>query len=115
MCFVHILRRCNAHTKATHPRSWQQCYQQEFGFRIRSDSSYVLAAEKQHTAILIPWCFQEAKNSKMIKSRATKIRPAVTFVKTLFIFKSFQRITQETTDYLPYFLIFMTMTNQVLT
>lgn len=62
-CFVHTLGHCNAHTKATHHRSWQQCYQQEFGFRIRSDSSYILAAEKQHTAILIPWCYQESKNS----------------------------------------------------
>ena len=91
MCFVHILGRCNAHTKATHHRSWQQCYQQEFGFRIRSDSSYILAAEKQHTAILIPWCFQESKNSKIIKAKATKIISAVRFVKTLFTFKSFQR------------------------
>lgn len=62
-CFVHTLSGCNAHTKATHHRIWQQCYQQEFGFRIRSDSSYILAAEKQHTAILIPWCYRESKNS----------------------------------------------------
>lgn len=90
MCSVHILGHCNAHTKATHHRSWQQCYQQEFGFRIRSDSSYILAAEKQHTAILIPWCFQESKNSKIIKAKATKIISAVRFVKTLFTFESFQ-------------------------
>lgn len=65
MCFVHILGRGNAHTKATQHRNWQQCYQQEFGFRIKNDSSYILAAEKQHTAILIPWWYQESKNSDM--------------------------------------------------
>lgn len=85
-----ILGRCNAHTKATHHRSWQQCYQQEFGFRVRNDSSYILAAEKQHTAILIPWCFQESKNSKIIQAKATKILSAAMFVKT-FTFKSFQQ------------------------
>lgn len=60
-CFVHTLGGCNAHTKATHHRIWQQCYQQEFGFRIRSDSSYILAAEKQHTAILIPGAIKNQK------------------------------------------------------
>lgn len=50
----HLSCTCNAHTKATYPRSWQPCYQDEFGYRNSNDSSCILEAlSKQQTNTLL--------------------------------------------------------------
>lgn len=52
--FGHLSYTCSAHTKATHPRSWQSCYQEEFGYRNSNDSLCISEAllKKQTNTLL---------------------------------------------------------------
>lgn len=49
----HLSYTCNAHTKATYPRSWQSCYQKEFSYRNNDSLCILEALSKQHINTLL--------------------------------------------------------------